>query len=176
MREATGGAWIYGLMITFIMIFVAYVAISINYSKVFTAKTHIVNIIEQYQGLNTKSMGKINRQLQIDGYNTLGNCTTKENIKSSVLKDKDAYGTGDFVGVKYGAGEFNGNDSYQYCVYKSKAFKSGGSGTGVDDYYYMVVTFLRFKFPVLGDIYTLRISGETHAINYPNDEATFWKY
>jgi len=175
MREAYGGAWIYGIMITFTMIFVAYVAISINYSKVFTAKSHIINIIEQYQGLNSKSLSKIDRQLEIDSYKGNGPCATKKTIKSSVISNNEAYGTGDFVGVTGGSGTFNGAGKYQYCVYKSHAIKSG-AGSGVEDYYYMVVTFLKFNFPVLGDIYNLRISGETHAINYPNDESVFWPY
>ena len=170
-----GGAWIYGIMITFIMIFVAYIAISLNYSKVFTAKTHIVNLIEQYQGLNDKSIAKIDRQLDIDGYRTLGTCTQKDTVKNTVLNERLTYGAGDFVGVDRGFAEFNGKNQYQYCVYKSTAYKAN-NGNNVDDYYYMVVTFLNFSFPILGNVYTLKISGETHAINYPNDSVGFWNY
>lgn len=173
MRQAYGGAWIYGIMITFILIFVAYITTSIRYSQVFTAKTHIINIIEQYQGLNSKSLAKINRQLEIDNYKTTGKCTTKDNIKSTVLGNNISYGEGDYVGVRDGQGTLNGTDFYQYCVYRSVAYKNTNTNN-VDDYYYMVVTFLNFEFPVLGNIYTLRISGETHAINYPNDESMFW--
>ena len=101
MKQSIAGTWIYAIMITFIMIFVAYIAISINYSKTFTTKTHIVNLIEQYQGLNSSALAKIDRQISIDGYQGIGRCTKKDPSQNGVQAGNVAkYGS--YVGVNNG--------------------------------------------------------------------------
>ena len=45
MREAIGGTWLFGLVITFIVFFASFLAVSINYSKAFNVKNNIVDII-----------------------------------------------------------------------------------------------------------------------------------
>ena len=52
MREAIGGTWLFGLVITFIVFFASFLAISINYSKAFNVKNNIVDLISKYEGNN----------------------------------------------------------------------------------------------------------------------------
>ena len=47
MREAFGGSWLLGFVALFIVLFSAYLAVSINYTKAFKAKNKIVSIIEE---------------------------------------------------------------------------------------------------------------------------------
>ena len=52
MRQAIGTTWIMQLVIIFMLIFVAFLALTINYTKAFKIKNELVTIIEKYEGLN----------------------------------------------------------------------------------------------------------------------------
>ena len=41
MREAIGGTWLFGLVITFIVFFASFLAISINYSRAFNVNNNV---------------------------------------------------------------------------------------------------------------------------------------
>ena len=45
MRQSIGGTWLFSLMIIFILLFTAYLAVAINYSKSFKVKNEVINII-----------------------------------------------------------------------------------------------------------------------------------
>ena len=70
MREAFGGTFMIKLMLVFIIIYVAFMAIAINYAKTFRVKNQIINILEQYQydidknsATDTSAEGVIDRYL-----------------------------------------------------------------------------------------------------------------
>ena len=72
MREAIGGTWLFGLVITFIVFFASFLAISVNYSKAFNVKNNIVDMISKYEGNNCNARNKneiekINKSLESDG-------------------------------------------------------------------------------------------------------------
>ncbi len=50
MREAIGGALLIKLVMFFIVIYVCFLAIAINYSITFRFKNQIINLIEEYEG------------------------------------------------------------------------------------------------------------------------------
>ena len=50
MKESIGGTWLLGFVLVFIVIFSAYLAVSINYTKAFKVKNRIINIIEENEG------------------------------------------------------------------------------------------------------------------------------
>jgi len=50
MREATGGALLIKIMLTFIAIYISFLAISINYSLAFRVKNKIISIVEVNEG------------------------------------------------------------------------------------------------------------------------------
>ena len=50
MREAMGGALLIKLVMFFIVIYVCFLAIAINYSITFRVKNQIINLIEAYEG------------------------------------------------------------------------------------------------------------------------------
>ena len=49
MRESFGGAFMIKLVLVFIVIYVSFMAVAINYAKAFRIKNHIINILEQNQ-------------------------------------------------------------------------------------------------------------------------------
>lgn len=76
MREAIGGTWIFGIVVTFIVLFSSYLAISVNYSKAFHVKNEIVSIIEKYEGFNNASEDAIDTYIKGYGYGVRGACET----------------------------------------------------------------------------------------------------
>ena len=50
MREAIGGALLIKLVMFFIVIYVCFLAIAVNYSVTFRVKNQIINLIEAYEG------------------------------------------------------------------------------------------------------------------------------
>ena len=71
MKEAFGGTWIMGFVVLFIVLFSAYLAVSVNYTRAFKVKNKIVNIIEENEGFNTRSKERISTYLNEIGYNTV---------------------------------------------------------------------------------------------------------
>ena len=53
MRESIGGTWLLGFVVLFIVLFSAYLAYSINYTKAFKTKNYIINTIEENEGYTT---------------------------------------------------------------------------------------------------------------------------
>ena len=59
MRESIGATWILQLVIIFMLIFVAFLALSVNYTKAYKIKNEVVTIIEKYEGVSSKKEGSI---------------------------------------------------------------------------------------------------------------------
>ena len=74
MREAIGGTWLFGLVITFIVFFASFLAVSINYSKAFNVKNEVVNIVSKYECNNCNSRNAIRKYLRYQGYMVTGTC------------------------------------------------------------------------------------------------------
>lgn len=151
MRESINGAWLLGIMMVFICIFIAYVSIQINYSKAYKVKTNMVTIIEQYDGVNPTSIMKMQENMMGNGYESNARCST----------DK-----GGFVGINTREHSNTNPSGWGVCVYREYRPHTDFSE---EKYYYTVETFFGFDLPMLGDLYTFRVSGETNAIYYPND-------
>ena len=122
MRDAIGGAWLTGLIITFTLIFVAYLTVMITYSTAFKMKNETVNIIEKYEGLSKNGSVKIiNQYLSNSGYNGEGRCECES--------DWGCYGARNLSDSSSSLVKINNNnikEDYFYCVqYHSKGENSG---------------------------------------------------
>ena len=49
MSESFGGAFIIKLILVFIVIYITFMGVAVNYAKVFRVKNHVINIVEQNQ-------------------------------------------------------------------------------------------------------------------------------
>lgn len=149
MRESIGGAWLLGIVLVFMSVFIAYIAITINYSNAYKLKTEMVTAIEQYEGINPTSLSKLDSLIKSHSYRNTMMCPTNEN---------------DIVlGITDGVVTVNPTTRQSYCV--TREFQSGSE----DKYYYNVIVSFDFSLPVLGDLFNFKVSGETNVINYPND-------
>ena len=148
MRDSVGGTWLFGLIITFMLIFVGYLTLMINYSTVFKNKNEVVHMIERYEGMSTDTMTLINNYLRNSGYSSKGRCPTEEGWMgieelSSLARPVN-----------------NSSDAY-YCYKKTDAGDAGD-----DSAYYDVRLFLHFDIPVLGQLGSFDIKGQTIKIKY----------
>ena len=146
MREAIGGTWLFGLVITFIVFFASFLAVSINYSKAFNVKNNIVDLISKYEGNNCNSRKKIGEYLSDVGYLVIGSCPS-------------GYYAYDLHG-NYLSGKNRG----YYCVKSEET-----NDTVIEKRYYRVITFFKLDLPMVGDLTTFKIKGETESIYFPSN-------
>ena len=153
MREAIGGTWLLTIVLVFIVLFSSFLALSINYSKAFKVKNGIVNIIEKNEGLSDDSQDEIKDYLTTVGYLIYSSCP--KNLTEQGDKTK-------LAGFEHYAANAN---KYLYCVAKT----DDDSGN-IKKSYYKVTVFFRVDLPILGEIFTFPISGETKPIYFAKDE------
>ena len=152
MREAIGGTWLFGLVITFIVFFASFLAVSINYAKAFNVKNNVVDLISKYEGNNCKARTKIGEYLKTDGYLVPGNCPSD-----------DAY---TYKGYDLSGNPVPEGKKAYYCVSKD----STDDTTVIEKQFYRVVVFFKFDLPMVGDLTTIRVKGETESIYFPKNE------
>lgn len=159
MRQSIAGAWLYSIIMIFMVFMIAYVAVSLNYNRAYKTKTTIVNTIEEYQGINDMSVSKIRQTIVGNGHTTKNTCNGIFNSGAKV------------VGITNENGLVinPGNTLQSVCI--TKALFEGGSGKGhkYNDYYYKAVIFFNFDLPIFGRIFMFKVAGETNAIYYPLD-------
>lgn len=181
MREAIGGTWLFGIVITFIALFASFLSYSISYTRAFNMKSEILNIIERSEGytiadVGVESMSK--EQLEADTsaeaqiYNLIKkygyNYTSAENIDCSTVGHPNAING--VVTMKKGG----------YCLTKicpnKKTKVDHVSGTeevlsGTDSRtYYKVTTFIAITLPVVNITLKVPITGETRTLFYDNSD------
>ena len=158
MRESIGGTWITGLVIGFMLIFVAFLSIAINYTKAFQMKNDVLTIIEEKEGLTSGSNGSIaliNNFLQKNNYNAKRSCPVMDGSYGATNLD-----TNTLEPVT------NKNKTYYYCIEKldSSSIESERKIT------YNVKIFLSFTLPILGDFSAFEITGQTIQIPFSRDD------
>lgn len=168
MKESIGGTWLIGIVALFIVLFSAFMAYSINYTKAFRAKNGIIDLIEQNEGYTFYNGPNIDNMKQ-------------EDLMNDLSVQAKAYALVKSMGYDYGSKSENkvvcNNDgtisdatkidaAYQpggYCVYRF----CNSDGT----YRYKVVTYVMMKFPVINFGITVPIKGETKTLYYEIDNA-----
>ena len=149
MREAIGGSWLFSIVLTFIVLFSSFLAISINYSRAFSVKNELLSYIERNEGFSTTGDSTINctdnsTQCQIQKYLKKASYNISDSIKCPDIYD-----------------DYNGNPTYSqsggYCI--KKTCTSGGT-------YYTVTTFVRIELPILWSGFNVPITGQTMNIYY----------
>ena len=156
MRQAIGTTWVMQLVIIFMLIFVAFLALTINYTKAFKIKNELVTILEKYEGVSESENGSlslINNYLQYNGYLTKGKC------------DETQYGVSDLNSSTIE--EVEKNEKYYYCIEKINT----GTVSVPNRAKYNIRIFFHFSLPVLGDLFTFKVEGTTIDITHanPND-------
>ena len=158
MREAIGSTWVMQLVIIFMLIFVAFLSLTINYTKAFKIKNEFISVIEKYEGLGSEENGSIaifNNYLRYHNYTAMGHCEENE----YGIKDLDTHMLE----------EVDKNQKYFYCVRK----KNTATVKNKERAKYEVKIFFNFNLPVIGDIFTFAVNGTTIDIIYPINDIDF---
>lgn len=155
MREAIGGTWITQLVIGFMLIFVAFLALSLNYTKAFKIKNELLTIIEKREGITTGTGGTIdiiNNYLKSNNYHVIKSCEVNSYGVTSLDSNAIELVT-------------NSSKKYYYCISKIKSPSNSNKG----EVFYKVNVFFYFNLPVIGDIFKFDVNGSTGNIVVPAD-------
>ena len=148
MREAIGGTWLFGLVLTFIVFFASFLALSINYAKAFNVKNSIVDLVSKYEGNNCKARKSIKDYLVSTGYLVSGVCLNG------------------YQGYDMEGNEVDPGKKAYYCILNGDT----GDNTVLNKNYYRIMIFFHIDLPIVGDLTTFRIKGETESIYFSKDE------
>lgn len=166
MRQAIGSTWVFQLVIIFTLIFAAYIALTINYSRSFKVKNEVLSIIEKSEGFTKNGVKLINNYLNQSGYKTVGKCTMQSNAIVYGVTTLDTTITGSTVERAK-----EGHD-YYYCFSKYGNYHSYYKGRA----YYKINLFFQFDLPFFGNLSTFTVDGQTSEIDatFDKDELTEW--
>lgn len=166
MREAIGGTWLFGIVITFIVMFTSFLAYSISYTKAFNLKNEILNLIERHEGFSDTKLelkNATNEELYNDDtvaslaflkIKTMGYNYTI--IDEAYKRGADVCSTSEYIkpkNVEYKTGG--------YCIYYLCTNDSGSTKL-----HYKVTTFIALEIPVINLLLRIPISGETKTLYY----------
>ena len=166
MKEAIGGISIFQIVIVFILLFTAIMALTINHSKAFAVKDEVINILENSNATSVKNhkldnntITKIVEALENGGYRIVGSCPD------------------DYVGYNRKGDEVSSNASF--CIKAnlvSETYRNDLNNkcknnkcviTG-DDYpamvYYDVRLFYQLDIPIIRNIFNFTINGSTKVL------------
>ena len=159
MREAVGTTWIFQLVIIFTLIFVSFLALSINYSRAFRIKNEILTIMEKYEGVGDQeghSVSIINNYLRNNAYGVKGACREGEygalSLNDNILEYVSAGGS---------------NNRYYYCVKPIPTYTVAKQ----NQFRFNIRVFFKFNLPVIGELMTFSIDGTTMDIVNANTSA-----
>lgn len=165
MRESIGGAWLFGIVITFIFMFSGFLAYSISYTKAFNVKNEVVNIIEQATGLH----GWSDTTSVITPDNQLQN-TARDKIIKTIKNTGYNYDVTSNIPCQSSDGSYGTKlNKSGVCIIKYCSANSINEELNRRSYvHYKVTTYIALKLPVLEITFKIPISGETTTITTDN--------
>ncbi len=139
MRDAFGGAFSIKLMLIFLMLYVAFICVAINYARAFRVKNRIINVIEQNEGVDKH--GNVETKISEILYNA-GYYVKESEVERVRCKDCT------FVEPGYSYKEIKSADDTYYYVETYMLFKIP-----------IIDTLTGIDFPIA-------VKGETRVMNY----------
>lgn len=153
MKDAIGGTWLFQIVILFILLFTAYLCLSINKSKAYSIKDDIVNIIERHDGSldlshsatgeTAETIKEITERLTEASYRTNGKC--QEGWYGFTRDGESASG--------------NGKNAL-YCI-KKVVVRNGVQDELPEMYYFRIEVFYQLDLPVVNVVTSFKLHGDT---------------
>lgn len=155
MRDAMGSGWIFSICLTFIVLFVAYLAISLNYARAFRVKNYILSEIEENEGYTEALRQKIETHLADEGYTASGVCEPY----ISVVGEETDWALKECIGDDAAPGQCS------ICLYRKPADNQKNPDVGAERAYYRVIAFFRFDLPVVKAFFpSFQVGGDSRYI------------
>lgn len=139
MRDAFGGAFSIKLMLIFLMLYIAFICVALNYARAFRVKNRIINVIEQNEGIDNH--GDVQTKISEVLYNA-GYYVSESEVERVRCKDCT------FVEPGYSYKEIKSQDDIYYYVETYMLFKIP-----------IIDTLTGIDFPIA-------VKGETRVMNY----------
>ncbi len=157
MREVTGSTWAIEAIIFFILIFAAFLSLVIQYSRAYIVKNEVLTILEKYEGADS-SRDIIGNYVLNQSYKARGYCPVNDGSGS----DPDWYGASDYSTYEVA----QRGKKYLFCIQKHEiSIDRTSSLTRTNEtkvkVFYNVIFFYKFNLPILGELHTYRVTGET---------------
>lgn len=112
MRDAFGGVFMMRLMLVFVVIFVAFSAVSLNYAKAFKIKNQVTDVIEQMEIQRIEDISTYHKRIEAIAENA--NYDTSH-CKNGPITDEKGKTIGDcHSGIKIIINNEHNNDNYIY--------------------------------------------------------------
>ena len=157
MKGAIGNALIMNIVITFVFLFFSLLIGSMAYSKAYKTKNYLMNLIDDEERAGNHDFYEYNK---ID----------KWDEKANAFLGKIGYPISNKAGgsctVKnhYNAVIINKQGRYDYCIYKRTIiFDIFNDPVVLRKYDYLVLVYMKFDFPIVGELIKIPITGETKA-------------
>ena len=162
MKQSINSTATMQIMIAFILLFVGFLAVYMNFSRTFKVKNEVISIIERKQGLTTNgsetgAVEIIDNYLLHIGYHNQGHCP---------IGDGRWYGVNTNTASAQKIEIASNNKEYNYCVKKTDGYDKIMPNKA----YYEILMFFDFDLPVFGNMSTFRVEGTTVDISKPLDE------
>lgn len=164
MRESLGGGFLLNIVIIFAGIVIMLFMGMLSYSKAYGVKNRIIEIIEKHGTYDDIVVNELNSDLQSAGYSLANTSKCDSSIRDNLVKVENAKYVDDRLSMNKNTGNYN------YCIYEMCADRDENNVCeDPNGNYYVVVTFIHFEFPVIGDILTFPVYGETKVLNKSYD-------
>ena len=115
-------------------------------------KNGIINIIEKKEGVSDSTVAEISDYLNNVGYLVYSSCPDYVSSQSS----EGAHG--------FEASNTNSR-KFKYCIAKTE-----DTNGNIKKTYYKVTVFFRVDLPIMGEIFTFPVTGETKPIYFPKND------
>lgn len=152
MKDAVGGSLLLNIVVIFTSIVILFFAGIMAYSKAYKIKNRIIEVVEKYETYDDSTYVKTD----VDG----NKFTVQQLLEEDLRKSGYIVATQQQVSNKCGVGNLNTSE-YLYCVYLKSCDETNGTGNCVGQRHYEVVTYIHFDFPVIGNMLTFKVKGET---------------
>ncbi len=136
MRDAFGGAFMIKLLIVFIIIYIGFIAIAVNYAKAFKVKNKVIEYIEENEITNITTM-------TAQAYEEMNRYFQEELVEG--------------MNYKYGI-KCPNKETYDYCDNGILIQEHSTTGTNKKGKYYTVTTTFGWEIPFLNVL--LRFNGQ----------------
>ena len=88
MKESFGSTFMFALVMIILVVFVFFMSITLNFARAFRVKNGVIDIIEQYEGINNvDTYNKISNYIDKMGYSCKSN--TFSNVVDYVINDSN---------------------------------------------------------------------------------------
>lgn len=157
MKAINESTWTFQLIIFFILIFAAFLILTLSYNKAYAIKNRTLSIIEKYEGVTSESAKYINDFASNKSYTNTGVCP-EDWIGAVSISDDIEFEVAD------------GKKKYYYCFKENTSDDTYiKSGKVYYKIYYEVMVFYRFNLPVIGSVANYKIEGTTKSFVGSND-------